>query len=86
MAKSLRSKTKLKAKSIKRAGVFSKVEDLRRQRIAEKLNRKDDDDMKEDKVDDKINEKPVSTSGWRGSRKQQYKKKQAAKRNKSLKF
>lgn len=38
MAKSLRSKSKLQAKSVKRKGEFAKFVDARNQRIAEKLH------------------------------------------------
>ncbi|ODV95811.1 hypothetical protein PACTADRAFT_49259 [Pachysolen tannophilus NRRL Y-2460] len=95
MAKSLRSKSKLKAKSVKRKGEFQKKYDERSERIAAKVkanlilqnssktidhdNDDDDDDAKME-IDNK-NEVPkkISTAGWRGSRHNMYKQSMANK-------
>ncbi|KAG7664467.1 uncharacterized protein J8A68_002023 [[Candida] subhashii] len=98
MAKSLRSKSKLRAKSVKRKGEFSKFVDDRNKRIADKLAKetvKQDEAKKEETVDDKPeedmevdkSEQKVSTSGWRDSRKQIYKQRTLKKKKgKTLKF
>lgn len=100
MAKSLRSKSKLQAKSVKRKGEFSKYVDDRNKRIAAKLaeeTKKQDEIKKQDKKvndnDDKSmdvdenKDKKVSTSGWRDSRSQVYKQRQLKnKKRKTLKF
>ncbi|EGW31612.1 uncharacterized protein SPAPADRAFT_51604 [Spathaspora passalidarum NRRL Y-27907] len=100
MAKSLRSKSKLRAKSVKRKGEFTKFVDSRNTRIAKKLEqetKKQDEAKKETtedeapveptmEVDEEKSEKKVSTSGWRDSRKQIYKQRQLKKKGKSLKF
>ncbi|CCE79602.1 Piso0_001679 [Millerozyma farinosa CBS 7064] len=97
MAKSLRSKSKLKAKSVKRK-VFSTLVDDREKRLASKMEEKLRQESKareaaggetpvdsataEMETDEKQPEKKkISTSGWRDSRKQQYKKR---KKNKHL--
>lgn len=105
MAKSLRSKSKLRAKSIKRKGEFSKYVDGRNQRLAQKMveHAQKQEEAKANKpeavaeeesmdLDAKVpktaDEKKVSTSGWRDSRTQIYKKVKAkkSKKNKALKF
>ncbi|KAK6459230.1 uncharacterized protein RJT20DRAFT_124424 [Scheffersomyces xylosifermentans] len=89
MGKSLRSKSKLRAKSIKRKGEFSKFVDGRNKRIADRLEEEtkkqieakkaaSEEDQVEGKetmeVDNETKEpKKVSTSGWRDSRGQIYK-------------
>lgn len=93
MAKSLRSKNVLRAKSVKRNNVFQVMEDKRKQRLADKMAQElakqektgsklpeDEDAMKDDKK--------ISTSGWRDSRNQRYKQKKSSKskKNKTLKF
>jgi len=81
MGKSLRSKSKLRAKSIKRSGEFAEFVDARNKRISEKLieSTKKQNEEKltkqpaeaaEDSMD--TDAKKISTSGWRNSRKQQY--------------
>lgn len=85
MGKSLRSKSKLRAKSIKRKAEFSEYVDKRNQRISDKLaeSTKAQDELKKQKkqeegIDEEAapmetdNDKKPSTSGWRNSRKQQY--------------
>ncbi|RCK64505.1 hypothetical protein Cantr_00100 [Candida viswanathii] len=102
MAKSLRSKSKLQAKSVKRKGEFSKFVDERNKRIAAKLaeeTKKQDELKKQQKKEDNEDEtktmdvdeakdtKKVSTSGWRDSRSQAYKQRQLKnKKRKALKF
>ncbi|KAG2735848.1 hypothetical protein G9P44_002062 [Scheffersomyces stipitis] len=104
MGKSLRSKSKLRAKSIKRKGVFSNFVDERNKRLADKMadaTKKQEEakkaaaaeegtEPKEDTMDvEEKDSKKVSTSGWRDSRKQIYKKKQIKNKkggNKTLKF
>ncbi|CAK9439429.1 uncharacterized protein LODBEIA_P35540 [Lodderomyces beijingensis] len=83
MAKSLRSKSKLQAKSLKRKGEFQNFVDERNKRIAEKLQKETAEQevkkkkAKEDKQDggsmDVDQPKKVSTSGWRDSNSQRYK-------------
>lgn len=55
MAKSLRAKSHLHAKSVKRVGVFQKVVDARQERIAEKL--------KQDLINQKIKELKEKNGG-----------------------
>lgn len=102
MAKSLRSKSKLRAKSIKRKGEFTKYIDGRNLRLAQKLAdhtqkqeeakadkpEKEEESMELDSKTTEASDKKVSTSGWRDSRTQIYKKVKAkkSKKNKSLKF
>ncbi|GME87972.1 hypothetical protein B5S28_g3924 [[Candida] boidinii] len=97
MAHSLRSKSKLKAKSVKRHSEFQPKEDARKERLAQKMKENltkqvaekaaaDAAEGKEvapveDKMEDDSN-KTVSTSGWRKSRHHVYKKNQKLK-NKS---
>lgn len=92
MGKSLRSKSKLRAKSVKRVGEFSDFVDARNARLAEKLKKKTDAQAKDDeKMDtdkpksDKVSTS-VSTSGWRDLRKQQYKKRNLKKKKSVTKF
>lgn len=87
MAHSLRSKPKLRAKSIKRGNEFQKAVDERTQRLHEKAkqellkqkSKKEELKEQEDKIEvDAENEqsKPtVSTSGYRTARHHLYKKK-----------
>lgn len=102
MGKSIRSKSKLRAKSIKRNAEFSVHADARRQRIADKLavehkskKVKEADDDKEEEEEMEVDEatsapaqdKKVSTSGWRDSRAQIYKQRTIRKKkNKTVKF
>ncbi|KAK6461463.1 hypothetical protein DFJ63DRAFT_319733 [Scheffersomyces coipomensis] len=101
MGKSLRSKSKLKAKSVKRKGVFAEFVDNRNARLAKKDEESTKKQAKESaKESDKIDQdtaivddedatpaKKISTSGWRDSRGQIYKKKQIKnKKNKTVKF
>ncbi|KAI5968825.1 hypothetical protein KGF57_000075 [Candida theae] len=98
MAKSLRSKSKLQAKSVKRKGEFAKYADERSKRLAEKLAKetakqeaekkskqnKEQETMDLDGQDvDGGKSKKVSTSGWRDSNSQRYKQRQL--KNKSKK-
>ncbi|CUM63177.1 uncharacterized protein PRCAT00000745001 [Priceomyces carsonii] len=88
MAKSLRSKSKLRSKSLKRKGEFSKAVDERTRRLAEKLKQTDETQQHPEKS--KVQEmeldqpKKISTSGWRDSRKQSFKRKKSTK--KTLRF
>lgn len=91
MAHSLRSKSKLRAKSIKRGKEFQKVVDERTQRLHEKakhnlIKQKEQEklkaleegkEIKEDEDEESMNvdEKKVSTSGYRTSRNQIWKNK-----------
>lgn len=93
MAKSLRSKPKLRAKSTKRKGEFTKAVDERNTRLAEKVRanlekqgaEKAAEAMEEDKAGEETKEeKKVSTSGWRGSSRQRMKAKRA--KRKSTKY
>ncbi|AOW28469.1 hypothetical protein MEM_02909 [Candida albicans L26] len=100
MAKSLRSKSKLQAKSTKRKGEFSKYVEERSKRIANRLaeeTKKQEEAKKQqdptqtqteamDIEDSK--DKKVSTSGWRDSRSQVYKQRKLKNKNKkkTLKF
>ncbi|CDO52937.1 similar to Saccharomyces cerevisiae YBL028C Protein of unknown function that may interact with ribosomes [Geotrichum candidum] len=105
MGKSLRSKSKLKFRTIKRAtGVFGKADKDRAQRLAAKLGtlakkqlkeNNNDDDVKQDgedvsmeqvdaaadenSMEDDSSKPKVSTSGWKGSRNDAYKKRKASK-------
>lgn len=92
MAKSLRAKSHLAAKSVKRRNEFQKVVDARAERVSEKLKQdlmaqkmkelKDGNGMDIDtkKVDDES--KKVSTSGWRDARHHNYKKAKKMKNSK----
>lgn len=82
MAKSLRSKNVLRAKSIKREKVFQVMEDKRKQRLAEKMAEELENQPKAEVPEIK----KVSTSGWRDSRSQKYKQKKASKKKKTMKF
>ncbi|KAK7683918.1 hypothetical protein QCA50_012889 [Cerrena zonata] len=75
MAHSLRSKSKLQAKSIKRKNEFSKYAEERTNRLQKKLEEHDKEQgkPKEDGGMD-LDNKKVSTHGWRDSRSQIYKK------------
>lgn len=77
MAKSLRSKPKLRAKSLKRKGEFSKASDERSARLASKLKANLEKQNEEKADDEKMDEEPkkVSTSGWRGTSRQRMKQK-----------
>ncbi|KAK6202308.1 uncharacterized protein RJT21DRAFT_118314 [Scheffersomyces amazonensis] len=99
MAKSLRSKSKLKAKSVKRGGVFANFVDNRNERLAKKMKEhtaKQEEAKKSTEQEDgdaiitttsEESDKKISTSGWRDSRKQIYKKKQIKnKKSKTMKF
>ncbi|CAI5758634.1 unnamed protein product [Candida verbasci] len=85
MAKSLRSKSKLQAKSLKRKGEFAKYDDERKKRIADKLAKESKDQETEKKMD-VDQDKKISTSGWRDSRSQHFKQKLNKKKRKTLKF
>lgn len=93
MAKSLRAKSHLHAKSIKRHNEFQKVVDARADRVSEKLKQdlmaqkmkdlKSGDAMEvEDSKKDGEPEKKVSTSGWRDARHHNYKKAKKMKHSK----
>ena len=92
MAKSLRSKSKLRAKSVKRKGEFAKHVDARNERLAAKLKEKtetqteksDKNDTDKSKLEPKLEK--ISTSGWRDSRKLQYKQRQLKKKKNVTKF
>lgn len=103
MAKSIRSKSKLRAKSIKRKGEFANIVDTRNDRLATKMQEelikqraiaaaKKAEEGTEEQQEEKeaamdVDQKKVSTSGWRDSRKQIYKKTKIKKKaNKSMKF
>lgn len=98
MAKSLRSKPRLKAKAVKRKEVYTKEADNRIQRLHEKLQRQleqqkeqraeQEQENKKDEsmeLDEPNKNTKISTSGWRDSRKQRYRRRKAAK-SKTLKF
>lgn len=101
MAKSMRSKPRIKAKNVMRKKVFSKVADDRVRRLHEKSQkqlerqnqqRAEDEPVQANKGEEtmeldepeKKNQK-ISTSGWRDSRKQRYRRRKASK-SKTLKF
>ncbi|ODV78565.1 uncharacterized protein CANTADRAFT_6923 [Suhomyces tanzawaensis NRRL Y-17324] len=108
MAKSLRSKSKLRAKSVKRKGEFANFVDGRNKRLSEKMEqellkqkeaalakKKDQADAEgaeepavpEQDMDVDKTPKKISTSGWRDSRNQIYKKKHLKKKaNKSTNY
>lgn len=94
MAKSLRSKSKLKAKSVKRNKFFSEVDNARTQRVTDRMNKElakqksnEENNNNDDDQSMKVDDKKPSTSGWRDSRKQQYKqKKLQKKKSKNVKF
>ncbi|KAH3662226.1 hypothetical protein OGAPHI_005474 [Ogataea philodendri] len=91
MAHSARSKSKLKAKKEKvsaKDSDYYKLVERRTERLAKKLQEKVSSEDKKN-----ISEEPtmevdtkVSTSGWRSSRNNRYKKNHSSKRNKSIKF
>lgn len=78
MAKSLRSKPKLRAKSVKRKGEFAKLNDARTARIAEKL-KANLEKQKEDNMEEAVETKNVNTSGWRSSSRRRMKQKRSKK-------
>lgn len=94
MAKSLRSKPKLRAKSIKRKGEFTKFVDDRNSRLADKVRanleqqkgeKKAEEEAKmEDKIEEDKKDSKVATSGWRGNSRQRMKAKRS--KRKSTKF
>lgn len=90
MAKSLRSKSKLRAKNIKRKGEFEQLNKARQERIAQKLTEtmeKQKEETMEDDAPKTESDKKVSTSGWRTLRKQEYiVKKLKGKKKSSIKF
>lgn len=91
MAKSLRSKSKLKAKTLKRKGEFEEINRARQERIAKKLAegmaKQKEDNMEEESSTTTESGKKVSTSGWRTLRKQEYiVKKCKGKKKSSIKF
>jgi predicted phage gp36 major capsid-like protein len=99
MAKSLRSKTKVRFRAIKRTSVFGQTENERAERLArraqenlEKQNltlASEEVQKPTEEVTDEIMEvddKKISTSGWKGSRNDSFKKKQAKKRRANLVF
>uniref|UniRef100_A0A060T9P7 ARAD1D16610p n=1 Tax=Blastobotrys adeninivorans TaxID=409370 RepID=A0A060T9P7_BLAAD len=88
MGKSLRAKQKVRFRGIKREKVFGPAEHARAIRLAQKIgskvNEKAEDKMETDETEQTEENKPkVSTSGWKGSRNDGYKKK---KTNKALLF
>ena len=82
MAKSLRSKPKLRAKSIKRKNEFSKFVDSRNERLAQRM-KVNEETMEEDPVEtnEPKEEKKISTSGWRQTSRQKLKQKKKNKKN-----
>lgn len=91
MGKSLRSKSKLRAKSVKRNGEFAKHVDARNERLAAKLKEKTQSQAesqaeKSPNDTDKPKLEKISTSGWRDSRKLQYKQRQLKKKKNVTKF
>lgn len=92
MAKSLRAKSHLAAKSVKRRNEFQKVVDARAERVSEKLKQdlmaqkmkelKDGNGMDIDTKKDDDESKKVSTSGWRDARHHNYKKAKKMKNSK----
>lgn len=95
MAKSLRSKPKLRAKSIKRKAEFSKFVDDRNARLAEKaaahLSEQKELSVKSEtalKVEEPeaVPEKKISTSGWRSSNSQKRAKKRKVAKKKTMQF
>lgn len=72
--------------------VFGPVEKAREQRLAEKVKarlkqQKGEEDVEDMEVDKEEANKPkVSTSGWRGARNDDYKKKNSTKSRKQLVF
>ncbi|KAK9455766.1 hypothetical protein V1511DRAFT_498628 [Dipodascopsis uninucleata] len=100
MAKSLRAKTKVRNRGIKRDKIFAPAELARTVRLSKKLTGGnngseimiDTDEIKNDSteviegtemtVDSESNTKQsISTSGWKGSRNEQWKQKKASKRS-----
>lgn len=92
MGKSLRSKPKLRAKSVKRGGEFAKFVDSRNERIAQRMKANLDKQKAEAMVDDTIEEekpeeeKKVSTSGWRNTSRQRSKQKKSKKKKDVTRF
>lgn len=88
MAKSLRSKPRMRAKTIKRNTEFGKHDDERKKRLAAKLAEKDQQEKTMDTDDEPKVEKKISTGGWRDLRSQIYKKTKAkkGKKNKTMRF
>lgn len=107
MAKSLRSKVKVRYRALKREAVFSEPEKKRAERIAErarqnlekqKLKEAEEAEQNAENTDAvpaaapeadetmEVDDKKISTSGWKGSRNDGYKKKQAKKRRANLVF
>lgn len=85
MAKSLRAKKSVKARAERRKKVFEPYEKERALRLAQKLGSvKETEEMEVDAASEEPKKK-ISTSGWKGSRNDAYKKKKA-KKNKALKF
>ncbi|AMD18718.1 HBL184Wp [Eremothecium sinecaudum] len=89
MAKSLRAKSHLNAKSIKRTAVFQKVVDERAARLAQKLK---DNLLKQKEEQAKSGEAPmkmeveqeakkISTAGWRDARHLNYRRAKKARKN-----
>lgn len=93
MGKSLRSKPKLRAKSIKRAGEFAKFVDSRNERIAQRmkdnLEKQKAETMEEDTITETekpAEEKKVNTSGWRNTSRQRSKQKKSKKKKDVTRF
>ncbi|KAG7692318.1 hypothetical protein KL948_004650 [Ogataea haglerorum] len=90
MAHSARSKSKLRAKKekvSKRGSDYAKINEERKERLAQKLQ----ENLQKQKPDGTEApamevDKKVSTSGWRSSRNNLYKKNHTRKKNKSIKF
>lgn len=93
MAKSLRSKRELRNRGIKRERVNGPAEKEREYRLAEKaqsrlIKEKAEQQQKDNSSSSEqmeVDDKKVSTSGWKGSRNDAYKKKKA-KVNSALTF
>ncbi|GEQ72055.1 hypothetical protein JCM33374_g5741 [Metschnikowia sp. JCM 33374] len=93
MAKSLRSKPKLRAKSVKRKGEFTKFVDDRNARLAERtrlnLQKQNEEKMADaaptEEVSEDATKKTPTTAAWKTSSKKKLSKAKKN-RNKKLKF
>lgn len=92
MGKSLRSKPKLRAKSVKRAGEFTKYVESRNDRIAQRmkanLEKQKAEAMEEDntEAEESKEEKKIKTSGWRNTSRQRSKQKKSKKKKDVTRF
>lgn len=96
MAKSLRAKTKVRFRGVKRQTIWGDADKARTLRLAEKLHGKPAEQILQEQAEKALerdadkdvemhdnSEPKVSTSGWKGSRNDSYKKSKAAKRAKA---